>query len=60
MASAVEETRTKSPARSIISPIEDVAGRLLSDAGALYASEERKRRMAATERSIARARGVIA
>jgi hypothetical protein len=60
MASANEETRTDSPARSIISPIEDVAGRLLSIAGALYADEERKRRMAATERSIARARGVIA
>lgn len=60
MASATEHTRTDSPAHSMISPTEDVAGRLLSDAGALYAAEERKRRTAATERSIARARGALA
>jgi len=60
MASAKTETRTNSIASTTIHALEDAASKMLTDAGALYAAEERKRRIAKTERSIARARGSFA
>ncbi len=60
MASAKTDARTNSIASTTMRTLEDVAGKMLTDAGAIYASEERKRRIAKTERSIARARGSFA
>lgn len=60
MATAKDDTRTKSIASTTIKALEDAASKMLSDTGAIYAAEERSRRIAKTERSIARARGSFA
>ena len=60
MASAKDDARTSSIASTTIQALEDAASKMLTDAGAIYAAEERKRRIAKTERSIARARGTFA
>jgi hypothetical protein len=60
MASAKTDVRTTTIASTTIQTLEDAASRMLTDAGAIYAAEERKRRIAKTERSIARARGSFA
>ncbi len=60
MASANTDARTTSLARTTIQALDDAASKMLTDAGAIYAAEERKRRIAKTERSIARARGSFA
>lgn len=60
MASAITNTHTNSVASTTIQALEDAASKMLTEAGAIYAAEERKRRIAKMERSIARARGSFA
>ncbi len=60
MASAKTDARNVSLASTSVQALEDAAGRMLTSAGETYAAEERKRRIAKTERSIARARGWFA
>ncbi len=60
MAAAKDATRTTSLATTTMQTLADAASKMLTDAGALYAAEERKRRIAKTERAIARARGSFA
>ncbi len=60
MAAAKDDAHTNSLASTTIKALEDAASKMLSDVGATYAAEERKRRIAKTERSIARARGSFA
>ncbi len=60
MASAITDTRTNTVASTSVQALEDAAGKMLTEAGVIYAAEERRRRIAKIERSIARARGSFA